>query len=138
MRNPSMFAYSSMFPHGTRWTERPRVAIDAACVSAPPHATSVAADPTRAFLYAREAKNRSIAPAYTARATQKSVSDRRASSALTIGGSDPVQIFVEVAHEGLEFFLERRFPLHRLPGDLQMRDTIVGCGTHPDPPSRTI
>src|ERR1700751_2745638 len=118
MRNPSMFEYSNMLPHGTRCTERPRVAMDAACVKAPPHATRVAIEPTRALRYARAAKKSSIAPAYTASATQKSVSDKRASSALTIGCSDLMQVLVEIAYEGLELFLERRFPLHRLACDL--------------------
>src|ERR1051326_2809906 len=63
IRNPSMFEYSNMFPHGTRWTERPRVAIDAACVSAPPHAMNVAIDPARLLLYANAPKKSSIAPA---------------------------------------------------------------------------
>src|SRR5437588_8985628 len=53
IRNPSMFEYSNMFPHGTRCTERPRIAIDAACVNAPPQAVSDATDPTRLRLYAK-------------------------------------------------------------------------------------
>src|SRR5262249_29860748 len=56
MRKPSMFEYSNMFPHGTRWTDKPRVAIDAACVSAPPHAIAVAIEPTRLLLYASAPK----------------------------------------------------------------------------------
>src|SRR6266850_4633263 len=99
IKNPSMFEYSNMFPHGTRCAERPRVAIDAACVSAPPHATSVAIDPTRLLRYASAPKNRSIAPAYTASVTQNSVSDSLARSGLTIGSSDLMQVLVEVAHE---------------------------------------